>query len=60
MIKKQMKRLVFRKIDKTASNSTKGVRFVTFHPKLTFLAKKMKEFFKYLRIYLYVCMNIFA
>ena len=46
-----MKRIVFGKTDKTREDSTKGVPFVvTFHPKLTFLAKKIKELSKYLHL----------
>ena len=46
-----MKRVVFGKTDKTREDSTKGVHFVvTFHPKLTFLAKKIKKLSKYLHI----------
>ena len=44
MVKEQVKQVVFGKTDKTREDSTKGVPFaVTFHPKLTFLSKKMKE-----------------
>ena len=39
-----MKRVVYRKTDKTWEDSTKGVPIViTFHPTLTFFAKKIKE-----------------
>ena len=41
---KQIKRVLFRKSDKTPGISFKRVRFfVTFHPKSTTLAKKIKE-----------------
>ena len=51
MVKEQMKRVVFGKTDKTGEHSTKGVPFVfLFHPKLTFLAKTIKGFSKYLHI----------
>ena len=51
MVKEQMKREVFGKTDKTREDSTKGVPFVvTFHPKFTFLAKKIKELPKYLHL----------
>ena len=41
----------FGKTDKTREDSTKGVPFVvTFHPKLTFLTKKINELSKYLHI----------
>ena len=51
MVKEQMKRVVFGKTDKTREDLTKGVPFVvTFHPKLTFLAKKIKLLSKYLYI----------
>ena len=44
MFKEQMKRVVYRKTDKTWEDSTKGVPIViTFHPTLTFFAKKIKE-----------------
>ena len=55
MVKGQMKRVVFGKIDKTREDSTKRVPFaVTLHPKLTFLARKNKELSKYLHINLEV------
>ena len=48
MVKEQMKRVVFGKTDKTREDFTKGVPFVvTFHTKLTFLTKKIKELLKY-------------
>ena len=51
MVKEQTKHVVFGKTDKTREDSTKGVPFVvTFHPKLTFLAKKIKELSKYLHL----------
>ena len=51
MVKKQMKGVVFGKTGKTREDSTKGVTFVvTFHPNLTFLAKKIKQLCKYLHI----------
>ena len=44
IVKEQMKRVVFGKTDKTREDSTKEVPFVvTFHPKLTLLAKKIKK-----------------
>ena len=43
MVKEQMKRVVFGKTGETWKDSTKLVPFVvTFHSKLTFLAKKIK------------------
>ena len=46
-----MKRVAFGKRDKTREDPTKGVTFViTLNPKLTFLAKKIKELSKYLLI----------
>ena len=46
-----MKRVVFGKTGKTREDSTKGIPFaVTIHPKLTFLARKIKELSKYLHI----------
>ena len=51
MVKEQMKQVGFGKTEKTRDDSLKGVPFVvTFHPKLTFLAKKIKELSKYLHI----------
>ena len=51
MVKEQMKLVVFGTTDKTQEDSTKGAPFdITFHPKLTFLAKKIKEKSKYLHI----------
>ena len=48
MVQEQMKRAVFGKADKTREDSTKKVHFVvTFHPKLTFLAKNIEELSKY-------------
>ena len=55
MVKEQMKWVVFGKTDKTLEDSTKGVPFaVTFHSKLPFLARKIKELSKYLHINLEV------
>ena len=55
MVKEQMKWVVFGKTDKTQEDSTKGVPFVvTFHPKLTFLVKKIKELSIYLHLHLEV------
>ena len=49
VVKEQMKLIVFGK--KKQKDSTKGVPLVvTFHPKLTFWAKKFKELSKYLRL----------
>ena len=49
IIKEQMKRVVFGKTEKTREDSSKRVPFVvTFHSKLTFLVKKIKELTKYL------------
>ena len=49
MVKEQIKRVVFGKTDKTQEDSTKSF-VVTFHPKLTFLAKKIKKLSKYLHL----------
>ena len=48
MVKEQMEKVVFRKKkDKTWEDSTKGIPFtVTLHPKLTGLAKKIKDLSK--------------
>ena len=49
IVEEQVKRVLFRKSDKTPGISIKRVPFsVTFHPKLTCLAKKIKESSKYL------------
>ena len=46
-----MKQAVFGKTNKIREDSTKEVRFVVrFHPKLTSLAKNIKELSKYLYI----------
>ena len=51
MVKEQMKRVVFGKTGETWKDSTKLVPFVvTFHPKLTFLGKKIKGLSKCLHI----------
>ena len=51
MVKEQIKRVVFGKTDKTREDSTERSSFaVTFYPKLTFFAKKIKEISKYLHI----------
>ena len=51
IVKEQIKLVVFGKKDKRQEDSTKGVPFVvTFHPKLIFLAKKIKELSKYLHL----------
>ena len=55
IVKEQMKWVVFGKTDKTREDSTKRVPIVvTFHPKLTFLVKKIKELSKYLHLNLKV------
>ena len=49
MVKEQIKNVVYGKKDKIREESTKAEAFVvTFHPKLTRLAKKMKKLSKYL------------
>ena len=49
MVKKQRKNVVYGKKDKMCQESTKTEPFVvTFHPKLTRLAKKIKKLSKYL------------
>ena len=51
MVKEQMKCVVFGKTDKTWEDSTKGApNVITFHPKLTFSTKKIKEKFECLHV----------